>query len=54
MYRLLTLLFFVVTILVIADILRTNKTSEQKIIWIVAVVLLPILGPVLWFYMGRK
>lgn len=54
MGRLIGLLIFVIDVIVIIDILRSNKDSEKKIIWIIAVVLLPVLGPVLWYFMGRE
>lgn len=54
MARLLSFLILVIDILVIIDILRSNKDTERKILWIIAVVFLPILGPILYFYLGRK
>ncbi|HEY0743897.1 MAG TPA: PLD nuclease N-terminal domain-containing protein [Chryseosolibacter sp.] len=54
MARLLSFLILVIDILVIIDILRSNKDTERKILWIIAVVFLPILGPILYFYIGRK
>jgi hypothetical protein len=48
------ILIIVVDVLVIMDVLKTKKDNEKKVIWIVAVVLLPILGPILYYFLGRK
>jgi len=36
----------------IASILQSSVSNEKKLIWIVAVVLLPLLGLILWFFLG--
>ncbi|HYC84061.1 MAG TPA: PLD nuclease N-terminal domain-containing protein [Chryseosolibacter sp.] len=54
MYRLISILILVIDIVVIFDILRSNKDSEKKVLWIIAVVLLPVLGPILWYVTGKK
>ena len=41
-------------VLVILDILKSNKDTEKKVLWIIAVVFLPILGPALYYFIGRK
>jgi hypothetical protein len=53
MSRLISLLILVIDILVIIDIVKSNKDTEKKILWIIAVVFLPILGPILWYVVGR-
>lgn len=54
MHRLIAFLIFIVDVLVIIDIVRSNKDTEKKILWIIAVVFLPVLGPILWYVMGRR
>jgi hypothetical protein len=54
MGRLISLLILIVDILVIADILRSNKETEKKILWIIAVVFLPVLGPILYYFIGKN
>ena len=44
MARFVSLLILAVDIIVIIDILRSNKDNEKKIPWIIAVVFLPVLG----------
>ena len=42
-------------IYVLVDILKSEFTNSiNKIIWLIAVIFLPILGIVLYFFIGRK
>ncbi len=47
-------------IVLVADIWAIVKTAESsattgtKVIWIVVILLLPVIGLVLWFLLGRK
>ena len=36
----------------IVSILQSSVSNEKKLIWIVAVALLPLLGLILWFFLG--
>jgi hypothetical protein len=54
MGRLISILILVIDILVIIDILRSNKDTEKKILWIIAVVFLPVLGPILYYFVGKR
>lgn len=54
MFRLLSILVFVVNVIIVMEILRSNKDNEKKLLWIILVVFLPVLGPVLYFVIGRK
>ncbi|MGC3943234.1 MAG: PLD nuclease N-terminal domain-containing protein [Chryseolinea sp.] len=54
MTRLLPLLILIIDIIVIIDIVKSNKDTEKKILWIIAVVFLPVLGPILWFLLAKK
>jgi hypothetical protein len=36
------------------NILQSSDSNEKKLIWIVAVVLLPVLGLLLWFFLGPR
>ncbi len=38
----------------IINILQSSASSEKKLLWIIAVVLLPVLGLVLWFFLGPR
>ncbi len=54
MGRLIYILIVVIDALVIIDILRSNKDMEKKVLWIIAVVFLPLLGPILYYVIGRR
>jgi hypothetical protein len=54
MGRLISLIILVIDIIVILDIIRSNKDSEKKILWIIAVVFLPVLGPILYYVLGKN
>ena len=54
MSRLIGLLIIIVDAIIVLEILRSNKDMEKKVLWIIAVVFLPVLGPVLYYLIGRK
>lgn len=38
----------------IINILQSAVSNEKKLIWIIAVVLLPLLGLILWYLLGPR
>jgi hypothetical protein len=38
----------------IINIFQSSASNEKKLIWILAVVLLPVLGLILWFFLGPR
>jgi len=48
------LLVLIGDIWAIINILQSPVSNEKKLIWIVAVVLLPVLGLILWFFLGPR
>lgn len=48
------LLILIGDIWAIINIFQSPASNEKKLIWIVAVVLLPVLGLVLWFFLGPR
>jgi hypothetical protein len=40
-------------VLSLIDVLRNEFTGSNKLIWLVAVTFLPLLGPVLYYFIGR-
>lgn len=38
----------------IINILQSSASSEKKLIWVIAVVLLPVLGLILWYFLGPR
>jgi succinate dehydrogenase/fumarate reductase cytochrome b subunit len=48
------LLILVGDVWAIINILQSSVSNEKKLIWIIAVVLLPLLGLILWFFLGPR
>ena len=38
----------------IINIFQSAVSNEKKLLWIVAVVLLPVLGLILWYFLGPR
>jgi hypothetical protein len=38
----------------IINIVQSSVSNEKKLIWIVAVLVLPLLGLILWFFLGPR
>jgi succinate dehydrogenase/fumarate reductase cytochrome b subunit len=38
----------------IINIFQSSVSNEKKLIWTIAVVLLPLLGLILWFFFGPR
>ena len=49
---LLSLLWFILWIVALVDCLKSN--SPNKLVWIVVIILLPFLGSILYFILGRS
>ena len=54
MGALISLAILVLDIVAIADIIKSWKDSEKKFLWIVIILLLPFLGMLLYFLVGKK
>jgi hypothetical protein len=54
MGRIIAFIVFIIDVLVIIDIVRSSKDTEKKILWIIAVIFLPVLGPILYYVIGKK
>ncbi len=46
--------FFVLFIWALVDILKSEFTGYNKIIWVLLVLFIPVLGTILYFIIGRK
>lgn len=53
MGRFISLIILIIDIIVIVDIIKSNKDTEKKLLWIIAVVFLPVLGPLLYYFLGK-
>ncbi|MBA3059234.1 MAG: PLDc N-terminal domain-containing protein [Gammaproteobacteria bacterium] len=38
----------------ILNIFQSSASNEKKLIWIIVVVLLPVLGLLLWYFLGPR
>lgn len=36
------------------NILQSSAANDKKLLWVVVVVLLPLLGLILWYFMGPR
>jgi hypothetical protein len=54
MIRLIPFIILVIDIIVIIDIIKSHKDTERKVLWIVAVVCLPAIGPILYYLFGKN
>ena len=48
------LLILAADIWAIINILQSSASSGNKLLWIVVVVLLPLLGLILWYFLGPR
>ncbi len=48
------LLILAADIWAIINIFQSSVSNEKKLIWIIVVVLLPVLGLILWFFLGPR
>ena len=53
-HSLLGLLILVGDVWAIINIFQSPASNEKKLIWVVAVVLLPLLGLILWYFLGPR
>ena len=56
--EILVLLIFLVLpivlwLIALIDILKSNFSGNNKVVWIIVVILLPILGAILYFLIGK-
>ena len=48
------ILVLVADIWAIVNIFQSNASTERKVLWTVLVILLPVLGFILWYFLGPK
>jgi hypothetical protein len=53
-HSLLGLLILVGDVWAIINIFQSSAANEKKLLWIIVVVLLPVLGLILWFFLGPR
>jgi len=48
------LLILVGDIWAIINILQSSASNEKKLLWVIVVALLPLLGLILWYFLGPR
>jgi hypothetical protein len=48
------LLCLIAWVVAIVQVLQSGLPTDKKILWLLVVILLPLLGSILWFILGRK
>ena len=48
------LLVLIVDVWAIINIVQSRATTGMKVLWVVIVILLPVLGVILWHFLGPK
>ena len=54
MYTILGIIIFVLDVIAILDVLKSGLDGVKKLIWILVILLLPVIGMILWFLIGKK
>jgi Phospholipase_D-nuclease N-terminal len=53
-YTLGSLIVLVADVWAIVNIFQSSASTEKKVLWTVLIILLPVLGFILWFFLGPK
>ena len=53
-YSLWGVLILIGDVWAIINIFQSSASNEKKLLWIVVVVLLPLIGLILWFFLGPR
>ena len=54
MKSLLSVIILVLDIIAVIDVIKSSMATGKKILWIVLIVLLPVVGLILYYLVGRK
>ena len=54
MKGLLSLVILILDIVAIVDVIRSSMDTGKKVLWIILILVLPIIGLILYFFIGRK
>jgi len=48
------LVILVLDIIAIIDLFKSAKDTGKKVLWLIIIIVLPIIGMLLYFFMGKK
>jgi hypothetical protein len=54
MMGILGLVILVLDIIAIVDLLKSQKDTAKKVLWLILIIVLPLVGMVLYFLLGKK
>lgn len=54
MFSLFGILVLIADVYGIIQIIQSKAADMKKVLWVVLIILLPILGVILWYFMGPK
>lgn len=54
MGKLFGLVILILDILAIMDLLKSNKETGKKVLWVVLILILPLVGLILYYLVGKK
>lgn len=54
MKGLLSLVILVLDIIAIVDVFKSSMSTGKKVLWILLILILPVVGLLLYFFLGRK
>ncbi|MFN5170180.1 MAG: PLD nuclease N-terminal domain-containing protein [Cyclobacteriaceae bacterium] len=54
MVRLLPLIYVLLIALAVWDVLRSDRDAERKALWILAILVVPVIGALFWYAVSRK
>ena len=54
MSRIWGIIVIIIDVLAVLDVLKSNKETEKKILWIAIIILVPLFGAVMWYVVSRK
>ena len=52
MYSLIWVAIFVLDVIALASLLKSSADTATKLLWVVLILLLPVVGMVLYFFLG--
>ena len=54
MEAILGLIIFIADIWAIVQTIQSSATTGMKVLWVIIILVLPLLGLILWFFLGPK
>jgi len=54
MGKLFALVILILDILAIMDLLKSNQDMGKKVLWVVLIIILPLVGLILYYLVGKK